>query len=242
MKALFVAYQDAASRTWAPVGRLTREDGRYHFAYTRGAKDLPSFVPFCRMTDLNAEYVSDKLFPLFANRVLPKSRPEYSDYLQWLGLSGASHDALEELARTGGLRATDTLELIPCPAPTEGNRYEVFFFCRGLRHLSEENQTRALQLQPGRAPVSGARSAKQRRQHGTVIAYRRTSDAGWLRSTLLLRRLHPIDQACERARGGGYGGTRQSARTSPVSAAVQVVRTMAKRFCTLPGWRVRTHR
>lgn len=148
MKALFVAYQDVATRLWAPVGRLTRQDGRYHFAYTQGAKSFPNFVPFGRMTDLDAEYVSDKLFPLFANRVLPKSRPEYADYMRWLGLSQASHDALEELARTGGLRATDTLELIPCPTPTEG-RYEVFFFCRGLRHLSQDSQTRALALVPG---------------------------------------------------------------------------------------------
>lgn len=148
MKALFVAYQDVASRLWAPVGRLTRQDGRYHFAYTQGAKSFPNFVPFGRMTDLDAEYVSDKLFPLFANRVLPKSRPEYADYMRWLGLTQASHDALEELARTGGLRATDTLELIPCPTPTEG-RYEVFFFCRGLRHLSQDSQTRALALVPG---------------------------------------------------------------------------------------------
>ena len=149
MKALFVAYQDSASRQWAPVGRLTREDGRYHFAYTRGAREFKNFVPFGRMTDLNAEYVSEKLFPLFANRVLPKSRPEYADYLHWLGLSQASHDALEELARTGGLRATDNLELIPCPAPTEGNRYEVFFFARGLRHLSKDCQDRTLKLVTG---------------------------------------------------------------------------------------------
>lgn len=149
MKALFVAYQDSSSRQWAPVGRLTREDGRYHFAYTRGAREFKNFVPFGRMTDLNAEYVSEKLFPLFANRVLPKSRPEYADYLHWLGLSQASHDALEELARTGGLRATDNLELIPCPAPTDGNRYEVFFFARGLRHLSKDCQDRTLKLVSG---------------------------------------------------------------------------------------------
>ena len=149
MKAIFVAYQDAISRNWAPVGRLTRVEGRYHFSYTRGAEELPNFVPFGRMTDLGAEYVSEKLFPLFANRVLPKSRPEYSDYLKWLGLSQVSHDALEELARTGGLRATDTLELIPCPAPSEGNRYEVFFFCRGLRHLPQESQARAVELKHG---------------------------------------------------------------------------------------------
>lgn len=148
MKALFVAYQDAASRQWAPVGRLTQEDGRYHFAYTRGAREFHSFVPFGRMTDLKAEYVSETLFPLFANRVLPKSRPEYEDYLNWLGLSLTGHDALEELARTGGLRATDNLELIPCPAPTEENRYEAFFFARGLRHLSKYSQERALKLNP----------------------------------------------------------------------------------------------
>lgn len=149
MKALFVAYQDVESRRWVPVGRLTREAGLYHFAYTRGAREIQNFVPFGRMKDLDAEYVSDKLFPLFANRVLPKSRPEYMDYLNWLGLTQVSHDALEELARTGGLRATDTLELIPCPAPTGENRYEVYFFCRGLRHLSQDSQTRAMKLKLG---------------------------------------------------------------------------------------------
>lgn len=149
MKALFVAYQDAASRNWAPVGRLTREGEQYHFVYTRGAKELPNFVPFGRMTELDVEYISEQLFPLFANRVLPKSRPEYGDYLRWLGLSEVGHDALDELARTGGLRATDTLELIPCPEPTVSNQYEVFFFCRGLRHLSVESQHRASHLKNG---------------------------------------------------------------------------------------------
>lgn len=149
MKALFVAYQDSDSRRWAPVARLTREGGRYHFSYTRGAEDIPDFAPFGRLSDLNQEYVSQDLFPLFANRVLPKSRPEYADYLNWLGLSLSDHDTLEELGRTSGLRATDSLELIPCPAPTESGRYEVFFFSRGLRHLPENNQHRALKLKPG---------------------------------------------------------------------------------------------
>ncbi len=149
MKALFVAYQDSVSRHWAPVARLTLEDGRYHFSYTRGVEAIPNFVPFGRLTDLHTEYVSEKLFHMFSNRDLPKSRPEYSDYLKWLGLTQESHDALEELARTGGLRATDSLELIPCPTPTEENRYEVFFFSRGLRHLTEDSQLRAQKLSPG---------------------------------------------------------------------------------------------
>jgi hypothetical protein len=41
------------------------------------------------------------------------------------------------------------LELFPCPEPTEGKNYEVYFFCRGLRHLHAENQERARQLKPG---------------------------------------------------------------------------------------------
>lgn len=149
MKTLFVAWQDPLSRRWAPVARLTREEGQYHFVYTRGAEESPGFEPFGRMRDLTAEYVSDELFPLFANRILARSRPEYGDYLNWLGLSKARHDVLDELARTGGIRATDSLELFPCPEPTAANEYEVFFFSRGLRHLHAENQRRVVELAPG---------------------------------------------------------------------------------------------
>lgn len=149
MKALFVAWQDTKSRRWAPVGRLTHEDGIYRFVYTRGAEVIPDFRPFGVMQDLHTAYKSEELFPIFANRILAKNRPEYSDYLKWLGLNEVRYDELEELARTGGLRATDSLELFPCPEPTEGKNYEVYFFCRGLRHLHAENQERAQQLKSG---------------------------------------------------------------------------------------------
>lgn len=149
MKALFVAWQDPTSRRWIPVGRLTYENGTYKFVYTRGATESESFTPFGRMVDLNSAYVSDVLFPLFANRVLPKSRPEYSDYLRWLGLDQREHDELEVLARSGGQRATDTLEIFPCPEPTADKHYEVFFFSHGLRHLIPENQARVNELHVG---------------------------------------------------------------------------------------------
>jgi hypothetical protein len=149
MKALFIAWQDTKTRRWAPVGRLTRENGIYRFVYTRGAEEMADFRPFGRMQDLRKAYKSEELFPIFANRILAKNRPEYRDYLKWLGLSEARYDTLEELARTGGLRATDSLELFPCPEPTEGKNYEVYFFCRGLRHFHTENQERTNQLGAG---------------------------------------------------------------------------------------------
>lgn len=149
MKALFLACQDKASHQWSPVARLTKQDGKYHFLYTKGARKIPDFLPLGRMADLKKEYVSDDLFPIFSNRILPKTRPEYSDYLNWLGLSHENHTALEELARTGGLRATDNLELIPCPEPTADCKYEAYFFCRGLSHFHKENQDRASELTEG---------------------------------------------------------------------------------------------
>jgi hypothetical protein len=149
MKVLYIAMQDQDSRRWAPVARLRKDNGHYLFDYTRGAQDLPNFEPFGRMNKLGLQYVSESLFPLFANRVLAAGRPEYHDYLRWLGLTEQDHDALEELARTGGRRATDTLELVPCPEPTPDGRYELHFFARGLRHLGAEEQARAAKLAPG---------------------------------------------------------------------------------------------
>ena len=150
MKALFVAWQDPKTRSWAPVGRLTHDEGLFRFVYTRGAKDMgKSFQPFGAMRDLNSSYVSELLFPLFANRVLPKSRPEYDTYLKWLGMSEGAYDVMDELSLTGGFRATDSLELFPCPEPTSQNQYVVYFFSRGIRHILPENRERANELEKG---------------------------------------------------------------------------------------------
>ncbi len=149
MKALFVAWKDLENSRWLTVGRLTHEKGMYKFVYTKGAKKSKYFKPFGRMTNLGKAYVSEGLLPLFKNRILPKSRPEYGAYLGWLGLTEATHNELEMLARTGGLRDTDTLELFPCPEPTKNNLYKVYFFSRGVRHLLPEHRNRIKELVPG---------------------------------------------------------------------------------------------
>src|ERR1035437_8026293 len=81
--------------------------------------------------------------------MVPKSRPEYRDYLQWLGLDESETDDLEVLARSGGIRATDSLEIFPRPEPNSENAYEGYFFSHGLRHLTRENVIRAKSLRPG---------------------------------------------------------------------------------------------
>jgi len=125
MKAVFIAWQDPESRRWVPVGRLTAKGTVFQFVYTQGAMSFPNFRAFGAMSDLHSSYESSTLFPLFSNRLLSKNRPEYHDYLRWLDVKTEISDPLDELAKTGGIRATDSLIVFPCPEPQEDGRYSI---------------------------------------------------------------------------------------------------------------------
>ncbi|WP_116136340.1 HIRAN domain-containing protein [Trinickia diaoshuihuensis] len=152
MEALYLAWQQPESREWIPVARLDRQDDVFRFVYTKGAKRASGFRPFGRMVALDKAYYSTELFPLFNNRVLTRSRPEFADYFRWTGLPEESiSDPLPILAVTGGLRGTDPIELFAAPARTADNKFKVDFFARGLRHVAEPNLNAADEL------VAGAR-------------------------------------------------------------------------------------
>src|SRR5579864_5897436 len=147
--ALFVSWQDPTSRRWHVVARLKREQGEYRFTYTKGALASNNFTPFGRMTDLRQEYRSAELLPLFSNRVLPRSRPEYLEYLEWLALNPSNADPLVILARTGGLRSTDSLSMYPMPTKSSNGEYRVVFFCHGLRYIPDMALDRISELKAG---------------------------------------------------------------------------------------------
>lgn len=149
MKILYLAWQDPRNRTWVPVGKLSFEDGVYRFVYTQGAQRFSNFIPFGRMKDLGAVYESKELFPLFANRLLSKSRPEYKDFLYWLNVKEDEDDPLALLARTGGIRETDSLMVYPCPEKSPENTYHIHFFSQGIRYLPNEIIYRVNSLSPG---------------------------------------------------------------------------------------------
>ena len=142
MKALFLAWQDPESRGWYPVGKLTFQDGAYRFVYTKGAKASSNFIPFGLMRDLEKEYFSKELFPLFSNRLLSKKRPEYNDFLRWADLENGDVDPLVVLARTEGIRGTDSLTVFACPEPDAQGVYKFEFFSHGLGYLPDESVKR----------------------------------------------------------------------------------------------------
>lgn len=145
MKSLFLAWQNPVSRTWHPIGRLTFDGRLYRFGYIQGAviaKEEGNFKPLWAFPDLKHIYESAELFPLFANRLLRRSRPEYSDFVQWLNIPENEDDPIALLSRSGGKRATDSLEVFPCPESDAQGKYHLHFFSHGLRHLWPETQRR----------------------------------------------------------------------------------------------------
>lgn len=149
---LFIAWRagGAAQGRRGPVGRLRRVAHGYRFVYTRGARALEGFCPFPDMPRLDAVYESEDLFPLFANRLLARSRPEYEAYLTWSGFDPQDPpDPIALLGVTEGMRQTDSLELFPLPQPDADGCYSTRFFLHGLRWMPEVAQARATRLESG---------------------------------------------------------------------------------------------
>jgi hypothetical protein len=138
--ALFVNWQDESTRRIFPVGRLVNlSDGKFEFAYIAAAKEAQAFgfVPFVAFPELERVYVASELPAFFKNRVLQPGRPDYPQHLAELGLDSATGTPMTILARNGGRRVTDPLELVAefVPAARE-QRLEAHFFARGIRHFS----------------------------------------------------------------------------------------------------------
>ena len=151
MNALLVASRSADPSTggWSPIGRLEFDQGTYRFVYTKGARTAAGFSPFSGMENLEEIYESNELFPVFANRLLPKSRPEYEAFLRWSGFDPAHHpDPIAVLGVTEGIRRTDMIEVFPCPMPDEQGCYLSKFFLHGLRYMPEAAKARVVALQP----------------------------------------------------------------------------------------------
>jgi hypothetical protein len=153
MKTLFLAWQDSISRAWFPVGRLTYDKNWYQFVYIKGAeiaKDRFGFRGiFFTEHDFYKIYRSRELFPVFSSRTMPRSRPDYPDFLRWQNLSQNEDNPMTLLSRSGGKKLTDNYEVFPYPEREENGFYHLYFFLRGLRYMPPENNDRITKLEVG---------------------------------------------------------------------------------------------
>lgn len=154
---IFLAWQDPQSRRWFPVGRLWREGTDYRFGYLQGFSDAAreaGLAPLPSFPEPGKVYASENLFPLFRNRVMNAAREDFESYLERLGLvRGSDGDRLmfDILARSRGIRSTDSFEIFPLPL-VEGDasvQYRLDFFVHGVRHTPDAAQAAAQGLESG---------------------------------------------------------------------------------------------
>ena len=121
-----------------PVGVLTRRatthGESYRFVYLKAAEQFDGFNCLPGLPDLHSVYESGRLFPVFRNRLMPRRRPDYDDFLRRLALD-AEPDPFEVLIRSEGWRATDRIEVFAHPDRTSDGELTTLFFARGIRHL-----------------------------------------------------------------------------------------------------------
>jgi hypothetical protein len=110
--------------------------------------EADGFQPFLAFPRLDSRYESATLFPFFANRVLPTTRPDYLESLAAVGLDVDHANVAEVLGRTNGRRATDRIETILVPVADAAGRYVTHFLARGVQH-AEGSEAAIARLRPG---------------------------------------------------------------------------------------------
>ncbi|WP_286870318.1 HIRAN domain-containing protein [Pantoea sp. UBA5035] len=146
---VYVAWQEPDTRAWHVVGNLQARKSGYVFKYTKGALSSPKFTKFSGMKDVSETYVSEELFPLFKNRLLSPRRPEYPRFMSWLGFEDEKAKPIDILARTGGMRSTDNLQIFKKIELEEDGSFEHCFFLHGLGYLTDSANERVSKLKPG---------------------------------------------------------------------------------------------
>ena len=152
-RTVFLAWQDKKSRQWFPVGRLDADVSAlsFCFRYTGGANragkeaGFPLLIGF---PDLHKAYRSPELFPVFQNRVMNRTRPDFADYLRQLDLPEGA-DPIEILSVNGGSRVTDTYEVFPKLVKRKDGSATCRFFLHGWRYVCSAAQERLNKLTPG---------------------------------------------------------------------------------------------
>ena len=151
---LYLAWQDdVQSRQWFPIGRLDADTERshYRFRYTGGAKRAYDEVGFPFLVDFpepEEDYRAAELFPLFKNRVIAPSRPDFADYIRRLDLPEEANP-IEILTVNGGFRTTDSFEVFPKLVKRPDGSFVCRFFLHGWRYVSEPAQEKLDHLTKG---------------------------------------------------------------------------------------------
>ena len=138
---LLVIWGDPHQGNRHVIGHLARSNGEFSFWYesdltrakAHGFQVLPEFPEH---RDCNRPYVKRYLFPLFAERIPALTRQDAKAIMHTWGVDHPD-DQFEVLARSGGIRATDRLELAEYRTGDDDLTRPLEFRIASRRHISD---------------------------------------------------------------------------------------------------------
>lgn len=212
-----IAWRNTQRRVITPVAVLDHLATGYRFQYLNGVGDsVEGFRPFIGFPDIHQVYRSVRLWPFFDLRVMDRKRPDFPEYMRWLGLTTEA-STLDILGRSGGWQKGDSVHLAEAPTVAEDGATKAVFLARGVRYAVEENRTETianslgagdkLVLVDDNTNVANARALLLKTPGGAAI--------GWMPDLL-------IDYARQVRAGGGVVELLQNNRSAPWHARLLV--------------------
>jgi len=192
---LVVAWQHPITRQISPVGFLEATGSAFRFRYIAAALHVDGFRPLIGFPNFFESYESSQLFPLFAQRVMSARRPEFKSFLAELDLSGDDGlTPMEILARSGGRRAGDTLQLIPVPQIDHDGLTSCKFLIHGIRHRLEQDpavESALAALKPGDRLILRDEPTNPHNERAIIALGENRVAIGWV-PDLLLDYVHEV--------------------------------------------------
>ncbi|CAN5498392.1 hypothetical protein BH09ACT8_BH09ACT8_65250 [soil metagenome] len=194
-----VAWRNRQRRVIMPVGVLDHRAGRFRFQYLDGiGHSIEGFRPFVGFPDLNRVYESERLWPFFDLRVMDRKRPDYQQYVRWLGLT-VEASRLDIISRSGGERKGDSVLLAESPAVGEGGATEAIFLVRGVSYAVRQRGTEAVaeSLQAGDRLALADDFTNEANPRALLLEASDSARVGWV-PDLLVEYAHQVRS------GGGF--------------------------------------
>lgn len=192
-----VAWRNRQRSVITSVGVLDHWAGSFRFQYLDGVgESVEGFRPFIGFPDLDHIYESDRLWPFFDLRVMDRKRPDYPQYVRWLGLT-VDASRLDILSRSGGLPKGDSVSLAESPAVADSGATEAIFLVRGVSYAIRQHRTEAVadSLQTGDRLTLADDSTNEANPRALLLEASDGAPVGWIPDLL-------VDYA-HRVRSGG---------------------------------------
>lgn len=188
-----VGWQHPVTRAVDAVGLLEFDGKSHRFEYLRRASQVRGFRPFIGFPKLDTRYESEDLFPLFAQRAMSPKRPDYSRFLRSLDLDDTA-STWEQIARTEGRLAGDTIHLVPEPVVEPNGATTGCFLVAGIRHRMPDPEARdsvLSRLHPGDLLELRDEPTNPVNPRAILVSQSEKVDIGWV-PNMLVEYVHQV--------------------------------------------------